>query len=242
MQPKFYMFLLSFFVIVPFFTPTQSANAGWADTLKKVGTEMADEKAKKSGLSYTSSEAVSGIKEVLSQGTDYGTSILSSAGGFSQNSETALSLPSGLSALTSLGGDSSGLLSALNTAAENSVPETSDLIMSAISDTDITETSDLLDGGETAITQFFESQSRDSLKTMVTPVVTKSIESAGVNSYLQPLMAAQTLTGGDSTLFDPVDYVSEKTLDGMFYYMGVKEKEIRTSGAASASSLLQKLF
>ena len=53
------------------------------------------------------------------------------------------------------------------------------------------------------------------------------------------LSAAATATGAS---FDANEYLTEKVMDGMFHYMGVKETELRESGGAGASALLQKLL
>ncbi len=212
-----------------------AAFGGWADTLQG----FADKGSKSMGLPYTPSEATAGIKEVLILGTDYATSRLSEPGGFSAISATTLSLPAGLDKLAS----ASGLLSSLNNAAEDAVPATGDAFRKAIHNLSIgSDYSSFLQGGDTSITQFFEKNSRDTLKKMVRPIVTKSIAVAGVDSYIKPLMVAQQLSGLGGTRFDPVDYVTDQTLDSMFTYIGIKERDIRSSGGAGASKLLQKLF
>ena len=127
MHPRYH--LLAILTTMAFLMTATVAMAGWGDALKEIGEDYADEGVKAAGLSYTPSEAVTGIKEVLSLGTDYGVSSLGVPGGFSSNPATALSLPDSLSALSSLGGSSSGLLSALNGAAEGAIPETGNIFM-----------------------------------------------------------------------------------------------------------------
>ncbi|QJB56525.1 DUF4197 domain-containing protein [Pseudodesulfovibrio sp. zrk46] len=231
-------YYLLFYSILTVLLTASLAFAGWGDTLKKAGAELADDGATAAGLPYTPSEAVSGIKEVLELGTDYGVSSLGVPGGFSANSATSLSLPSSLTSL----GDTAGLLSSLNTAAEGAIPGTGNVFLDVIKDLAVGDYATLLNGGEDAITRFFESSSRTTLKKLVRPVVDKSVEASGVADYLAPLMAVQQTSGVTGTAFDPVDFVTDKTLDGMFLYMGLKEREIRTSNGAGTTELLQKLF
>lgn len=221
------------FVIAISLAFSSIAMAGWGDTLKQAGSAAADAGATAAGLPYTPSEALAGIKEVLSLGTEYATSSLSAPGGFSSNPLTAFSLPTNLSGLA----DSTGLLSSLNTAAEDSVPGTGNIFMNAISNLTLSDPTALINGGDDAITRFFESSSRATLKSLITPVVESSVESAGVAPYLSALSSGVT-----GTSFDPIDFVADRTLDGMFLLMGQKEKELRASGGASASDLIQKLF
>ncbi|WP_158946268.1 DUF4197 family protein [Pseudodesulfovibrio cashew] len=209
------------------------AEAGWGDIAK----QAADEGSKAAGLSYTPSEAMAGVKEVLTLGSDYGVSTLTSGDGFSANAATALSLPDSLSGLSG----SSSLLSALNSAAMDAVPETGGIFNQVIQGLSLADASSMFGSGSTSITDAFAASSRDTLKSMVKPVVEKSAAAAGVDTYLTPLNAAMQATGSTTT-FDVTDYLSGKVVDGMLYYMGVKEESLRSTGGAGASALLQKLF
>lgn len=223
---------------VLFLVLSSSAMAGWGDTLKQAGSAAADTGATAAGLPYTPSEALAGIKDVLSLSTDYATSSLSVPGGFSSNPASAFSLPSSLSGLS----DSAGLLSSLNTAAEKSVPGTGNVFLDSISKLSIGDTSTLLNGGEDAITRFLENSARDSIKSLIKPIVSNSVEAAGVGQYLSALSLAQQASGVSGGAFDPVDFVADRTLDGMFSFMAMKERDIRSSGGVGTTDLIQKLF
>lgn len=205
--------------------------AGWGDALKNAG----DAGAKAAGLSYTPSDAIAGIREVLSLGTESAVSTLEKPGGFSSDPALSIPMPDMLKGF----GDSTGLLSTFNKAAESSVPSTGSIFMDAIQNLDISNPVALLGGSDDAITKFFESSSRDTLKKLVKPVINTSLDTAGVGTYLSAMSAAQTATGG--TPFDPVDYVTDYTLDGMFSLMAMQEKELRSTGGGT-SELLKKLF
>jgi hypothetical protein len=49
-----------------------------------------------------------------------------------------------------------------------------------------------------------------------------------------PMMGSQSL--------DLDDYVTEKSLDGLFYMVGQEEKKIRTNPAARTTDLLKTVF
>ncbi len=231
---RFQYRLISITTALIFILATATAMAGWGDALKGA----AEEGSKTMGLPYTPSEAMEEVKDVLSLGTDYATTSLSKPGGFSSTPATTFSLPDSFGSL----GDTSGLLSSLNTAAEQSVPGTGNVFLDAIQKLSVGETSTLLGGGEDAITRFFENSSRDSIKTLVKPMVSQSVDAAGVGSYLDVLTMAQGASGVAGPAFDPTDFVTEKTLDGMFYFMGMKEKDIRSSGGVGTTDILEKLF
>ncbi|BCS89416.1 DUF4197 domain-containing protein [Pseudodesulfovibrio sediminis] len=213
------------------------AYAGWGDIPKSVG----DAASTAAGLPYTPSEATAAIKEVLGMGTDSAVETLGTSGGFMDDPVAAIPLPD---MFKNMGSDSSGLLSALNTAAEDSVPSVGGLFKDAIDNLDVSNPTAMLDSGssDTAITTYFEGQSRASLKTLAKPIVSKSLDAAGAGTYLSALTTAQQAASITGTTFDPVDYVTDQTLDAMFHYIGEQEKNLRSTGGAGASALLQKIF
>jgi len=210
---------------------TGLAFAGWGDALKAAG----DAGAEAAGLSYTPSEAEAGIKEVLSMGTDSAVSNLGKSGGFSMNPANAIPVPDALKSL----GDNAGLMSMFNSAAESSVPSIGGLFNNSINDLDVSNPTSMLGSGsaDTAITNYFDQQSRPHLRKLARPIVAESLDAAGAGGTMSAMSTAMQGTG-----FDPVDYVTDQTLDVMFRYIGEKEKSLRSSGGAGASSLLQKIF
>jgi len=204
------------------------ASAGWGDALKAAG----DAGAKAAGLSYTPSEAEAGIRKVLTLGTDSAVSKLSSGGGFSANPATAIGLPDSLSSL----GDAAGLLSTFNSAAESSVPSIGGLFKTAIGDLDVPNPGAMIGGGDTSITSYFEKVSRPAIRKLAKPIVSRSLDAAGMGPYVGAMSMASQGAG-----FDPVDFVTDKTLDGIFLSIGEKEKTLRSTGGGT-SELLKKLF
>lgn len=215
-----------------------SCFAGWGDALKDAGSQLADEGATAAGLPYTPSEAMAGIKEVLSLSTESAVSNLGKSGGFSDNPAVSIPMPDMLKGL----GDPTGLVSSMNKAAEAAVPSTGNIFLDAIQNLNIGDPTSLLGGADNAITKYFEDSSRGTLKSLVKPVVSGSLDAAGVGSYLNTLTLAQQAANPGAPPFDAVDYVTDKTLDGMFHLMAEQEKSIRSGGGAGASELLQKLF
>lgn len=163
-KPKL-LFLLAPLMILLAVTP---AMAGLGDTLKQAGSQYADDAATSAGLPYTPSEAMQGIKDILSLSTGSALETLGHSGGFLDNPSVAIPLPD---TLKGFGGNSSGLLSAFNTAAETAVPSTGNIFLDAIEKLSIGNASTLLNGGEDAITRFFETSARDSIKGSSNPLL-----------------------------------------------------------------------
>jgi len=225
-------FPISFFLIVTILV--LPATAGWGDSLKSAG----DAGAKAVGLPYTPTEADAGIRELLHMGTDYAVTELGQKGGFSNNVAAAIPLPKTLSSMIG----SSGLLSSFNTAAEKSVETIGGIFHKTINTMDIGNPVSMISGSDTSITDYFEETARPTLKEMARPVVENQLGAAGLSTYTNAIKTAQALSNTSGTTFDPVDYVTDKTLDAMFTYIGEEEKNLRSSGASGASELLKKLF
>ncbi|MCJ2164289.1 MULTISPECIES: DUF4197 domain-containing protein [unclassified Pseudodesulfovibrio] len=215
---------------------TAPGHAAWGDAIKGMG----DAGATAMGLPYTPSQAEAGIKQVLSMGTDSAVSSLGVNGGFSNNEALALPLPDLFSKAS--GSAASGLVSALNSAAESSVPSLGPLFQNAIQSLDIGNPASMIGGDDDSITRYFENSARPSLKKLAKPIVSKSLDATDAGQYLNALTAAQQMSNLTGVAFDPVDYVTDRALDGMFSYIADTEKDIRSTGGAGASELLQTLF
>lgn len=207
------------------------AIAGWGEALKAAGKAGAEA----AGLSTASAKAESAVKEVLTLGKDSAIENLGKSGGFSNNVYAAISLPNSLSGLAA----QSGLTSIINSAAESAVPALDSAFDQTIQGLDLNDPTSLLSAAKssTGITDYFETQSRSTLKELAAPIIKKALENAGLSSYATALSAISKATG-----FDPVGYTTDKTLDAMFHYMGKEESSLRQTGGEGASSLLKQLL
>lgn len=227
LKSKIFLFIATIAILTPV-----SALAGWGDALKQAGSEIATQKASEMGLS--TSDAVTGVKEVLTESATSAVNSLGTEGGFMDNALAKISLPDALSGLS---GDSGGLVASMNKAAESVIPESSSSIFSAIKDLAVPNPKEVASsGGDDSITRFFEEKSRPTLKEYMSPLMEKAMQGAGVGNYLDTFSTALSATGSS---FDIGGYMTDKTLDGIFTMMADKEKSLRSS---TTSELLQQLF
>ncbi|MBI9081746.1 MAG: DUF4197 domain-containing protein [Pseudodesulfovibrio sp.] len=217
---------------------TTVCHAGWSDTLKDAGSQYANDTAKDAGLPYTPSEAIEGVREILSLSTDSAVSTLGRDNGFSNNPAVSIPLPDFLKGLDI----TSALTSSMNKAAEAAVPSTGPVFLNTIRDLPISNPASLLGGADNAITSFFEQSSRATLKELVKPIISETMDKAGAGTYLNAIFATQQATTVTESSFDINDYVTDRTLDGMFQVMSIQEKNIRSGSGTQTSALLKKLF
>ncbi|MGE4195281.1 MAG: DUF4197 domain-containing protein [Pseudodesulfovibrio sp.] len=210
-----------------------SARAGWGETLKQAG----DAGSQAMGLSVGPSRIEAAFRELLGMGTDAAVESLSADGGFSALAATALSLPESYRKIAET--VAPNLLASLNSAAEAAVPGVGELFKKAIATMEFSNPGSLLSGSKTAVTEYFDANARDSLTRGAAPLLEAALNQAGGGSILSAIKQLGSLTG---TPFDPVDYLTRKTLDSMFLYIGKTEEGIRSGDITTTSELLQRVF
>jgi hypothetical protein len=101
----------------------------------------------------------------------------------------------------------------------------------------------ILTGVDTAATQFFRRKTGDQLYAAFKPVVSKKVDEVGTTRAYKSMMGryeSVPLAGKQSLDLD--DYVTRKSLDGLFLVVGEEEKKIRTNPAARTTDLLKTVF
>ncbi len=101
----------------------------------------------------------------------------------------------------------------------------------------------ILTGGDTAATDFFRRKTHDKLYAAFKPVVSQKVGEVGATRAYKNMMGRYEnvpMMGKQSLDLD--DYVTNKSLDGLFFMVGEEEKKIRTNPAARTTELLKSVF
>lgn len=194
-------------------------------------------------------EASSGLKALLEKGATVAVSFLGKQDGFLGNEKVRIPLPSFLEDAAKLlrklgqGKRIDELITAMNRAAEAAVPLAKDLLVSAIASMNVTDAKNILMGGETSVTTFFIDKTRAPLFTRFLPVVTTATEQNGLaekyNQIASRVASFGLLKNEDVQL---QDYVTNKTLDGLFLMIAEEERKIRRDPIAAGNAVLQRIF
>ncbi|MES2880411.1 MAG: DUF4197 domain-containing protein [Pseudomonadota bacterium] len=194
-------------------------------------------------------EASQGLKAALERGAVAAVSSLGKTDGFLGNEKVRIPLPGYLEDASKLlrtfgqGGKIDELVTAMNRAAEAAVPLAKDLLVSAVKSMNVTDAKQILAGGENAVTTFFAEKTRSPLNTKFLPVVTKATEKVGLaEKYNQ--VAGKVANFGLVKKEDAniQQYITGKSLDGLFLMIGEEEKKIRQDPVGTGSALLKKVF
>ena len=197
----------------------------------------------------TSAEASQGLKMALEKGALAAVSLLGKTDGFLGNDKVRIPLPGFLDdaakLLKSLGQGKrvDELLTSMNRAAETAVPLAKDLLVSAVKSMNVNDAKKILSGGETSVTGFFAEKTRDPLAVKFLPVVTKAIEKVGLAAkYNRVAAKAQGMGLVKKEDANIEQYVTGKSLDGLYFMIGEEEKKIRQDPVGTGSAVLKKVF
>lgn len=197
----------------------------------------------------SNADASSGLKGALEQGALAAVGLLGQSGGFLNNPKVRIPLPGYLEDAAKMmkrfgqGRRIEELETSLNRAAEAAVPMGKDLLVGAVRSMSVQDAKNILTGGNTSVTQFFSSKTRAPLGEKFLPVVTQATSQVGLaqqyNSFAGKAAGYGLVKKEDATI---EQYVTGKTLDGLFLVIGEQEQQLRQNPAAAGSAIVQKVF
>lgn len=197
----------------------------------------------------SNADAASGVKAALARGAEVAVDMLGRTDGFLGNPQVRIGLPGQLEDAAKLmrrfgqGQRIDELVTTINRAAETAVPMGKDLLVGAVQSMSVQDAKNILTGGDTAVTQFFASKTRAPLGERFLPVVTQATDKVGLaqqyNAFAGKAAGFGLLKPEDANL---QQYVTGKTLDGLYFMIGEEERKIRKDPVGTGSALLQKVF
>ncbi len=197
----------------------------------------------------TDKDASAGLKTALERGALSAVGILGKPDGFLLNNLVRIPLPGFLDDAGKLmkklgqGKKVDELITAMNRGAEQAVPFAKDLLVSAVKGMNVTDAKNILKGGDTSVTTFFAEKTRSPLATKFLPVVTKATEKVGLaKKYNDVAGRAQGLGLVKKEDANIQQYVTGKSLDGLYTMIGEEEKKIRQDPVGTGSDILKKVF
>ncbi len=197
----------------------------------------------------TNIEASSGLKTALEKGALAAVALLGKPDGFLGNPKVRIPLPGYLEDVAKLmrnfgqGNRIDELVTSINRAAEAAVPMGKDLLVSAVRGMNVTDAKNILAGGETSVTSFFAEKTRAPLGVKFLPVVTQATEKVGLaNKYNEFAGKAASFGLVKKEDANMQQYVTGKSLDGLYLIIAEEEMKIRQDPVGTGSAILKKVF
>jgi len=200
----------------------------------------------------TNAEVISGLKDALRVGAENAVGITSREGGFNSNAVIRIPFPEeairvrNWAMQNGLSTQVSNFESNLNKAAERAAKEAVPVFVNAITSMSIEDGFTILRGDSLAATTFLRQRTTGELVTRFRPTVDQVIDEIKLTSYWDPIASAYNattlFTGQQQVNTDLGAYVTDKALQGLFYYVGVEEKKIRRDPKARVTDILVRVF
>ena len=194
-------------------------------------------------------DASGGLKEALTQGAAKAVAVLGRPDGFLGNPKVRIPLPESVQKIEGvmrglgMGKQADELLTAMNRAAEAAVPQAKLLLVNSIKQMSVEDAKGILSGGEDAATQYFRRTTSGPLAEKFVPVVRKAITRVKLAEKYDQVAGKAAKLGlvreQDAHL---ENYVTQKTLDGLYLMIAEEEKAIRKNPADAVGRLAKKVF
>ena len=196
----------------------------------------------------SNAEVVQGLKEALKVGTDSATFHLGLLNGFYKDDMIKILMPPEAQNVektlrsVGLGSVVDKAVLSMNRAAEDATKYVGDIFLNAIRQMTIQDAFAILRGDDHAATNYLKQKTSAQLTLAFTPIVSKSLECTDATKYWKELFTTYNRFSSKPVNTDLTAYVTQKTLDGLFYHIGLKEQEIRKDPAARITDILKKVF
>lgn len=232
---------------------TLPASADWSNWLDKARNTVTGNKqgdATTATAMLSNSEVVNGLKQALVQGSKTAINKLGQEDGFLGDPQVRIPIPEKLETLEKglralgQGAMADNFITSMNRAAEQAVPQATDLFVNTISEMSLEDARGILKGADNAATQYLQQKNGDQLQALMKPIVEQATQSVGVTSAYKSMFDKAGFLGRTVNMdsLDLDSYVTEQATNGLFLLIAAEEKRIRENPVARTTDLLKKVF
>jgi len=196
-----------------------------------------------------SETVAAGLKEALRIGTERSTRTTSALDGFYGNALIRIALPeqytgvAGALRKIGMGSQVNAFELSMNRAAEKASGEAVDVFWGAITKMSISDAFGILNGGSTAATDYFRRGTTAELHSRFQPIVVSKMKEVGVYRVYEDLVSSYNMLPIEKpAAVDLDDYITERTVNGIFSILEGEEQKIRQDPAARTTALLRQVF
>ena len=251
MKRLIYLFLLVLFCsnwvaaqgIKDIFNKVLKKDSSGKSVLGKIGKNVP---ANKGNLS--NEDIINGLKEALRIGTDSSAQKLGKPDGFFADLAVKILMPEEAKkaerTLRNLGMGKlvdKAILS-MNRAAEDAAKGVGNIFWNSIKKMSISDGFQILKGGDFAATEYLKKTTTTELTEKFRPVIEGSLAKVDATRYWKDVFTAYNKFSNSPVNTDLSSYVTEKSLKGLFYNIGLEEQKIRKDPAARVTDILKKVF
>ena len=197
----------------------------------------------------SNNEIYSGLNEALVISVKNSCNKASKAGGFLENNKIRIDFPKEIMRVkTSCNKIGLSHLvvkfeGKLNKTAEQISLYASDIILESVNDLKFTDAIAILNGPKNALTKYLRDDSYNNLYNAFYPQTLRAISNTGIQKLFDNIIKKYNkIPLVKKVDFDLSNYITVKTIDGIFFLISEEEKKIRNNPKARTTELLQKIF
>jgi hypothetical protein len=198
----------------------------------------------------TEEEVVAGLKEALNVGTDTAVTKGAALNGYFLNPIIKIPFPEEVSIVKTVveavpGGSIlvDEFVTQLNRAAEDAADKATPIFKDAILGISFSDAFGILEGADTAATNYLRINTFSSLYSAFKPDIENSLESVGAQGAWEAVVNVyNTIPFTDPVSADLADYTTNRGLNGLFVLVGDEEIKIRNDVNHQVTDILQKVF
>ncbi len=236
------------FLFLAFSLSAQNDSSNKLGGLFKKANSLFSKNNSSAGGNLSTSEIVSGLKEALSLGAQKSSDKLSATDGFFKDAAVKILLPEQVRNVESkmrmlgLGKMVDNAELSLNRAAEDASKAAAPIFLSAIKKMTVTDAVNILRGSDTAATSYLRRTTSAELINAFMPVIEESLKKVDATKYWKDVFNTYNKFSSAPVDTDINSYVTNKALNGIFYYVAQEEVGIRKNPAQRVSDILKKVF
>jgi hypothetical protein len=202
------------------------------------------------GSSLSSDDIVGGLKQALTLGAQKSADRLSLENGFLKDKAIEILMPEQAQKAEKtlrnlgLGKLVDDAITSMNRAAEDASKSAAPIFVNAIKNMTVTDGVNILKGADTSATGYLRHSATPELTRAYTPVIDSALQKTGATKYWKDVFDTYNKLPTTFSKVDPnlSSYVTQKAINGIFYYVAQEEINIRKNPAAQVTDLLKKVF
>lgn len=218
-----------------------SLNTGCASLQQYMGSSE--------GGGMTTQKVVGGLYDALTVGSQRAVGTTSKKGGFLNNPLIRINMPSELEPIMNavrkigLNKQVDNLVAQMNHAAELASGEAINILVDTVKGITFTDAWDILNGNETAATDYFRARTTQQLTARFRPIVDTKMRELGVYDIYNTINNAYAaLPFGNNQGYNLEEYVVDEALRGLFTTVAQEEVKIRSSLNFRSTPALKEVF
>ena len=201
----------------------------------------------KKDVKLSESEIIDGLIEALKRGCSFSVNVSSAEGGFNNNKLIKIPFPDEYvkNKLSKIGFSDhiKQFEKSMNRSAEIASEKALPVLEQAVSKMSINDALTILNGDDNAATFYLKNNTHEFLYSEFKPMIVLAMEKVDIAKKWNPLIKKYNAIPFTKKLNpDLEDYITKKTIDGLFILIAEQEKEIRTNPEARVTDLLIKIF